>query len=434
MKRRGPTFFKPAKVAPKLWRDTLEIIDLSDDGRGIARRAGKAVFVRGALNGERVEARSENVSSRYDEAAVISVLEPASVRVQARCRHYDNCGGCQLQHLSAEAQQAHKDQRFAGLLSRLAHDVERTQAPIVGDSWHYRHRIRLHFSIHKRQLALGFRAAKSHRITEVPGCQVLRPALTTCLQQIYKHKSALLKLRSGMLMLAESDSGAVSAHLVLDRRPTQTVMAGFLSEFCMPVMGISAAGETLWTAEDQTKNLYPGQGWHFQPQDFSQVNPEINTAIVAQLSAWLAAQPEDNVVDAFSGLGNFSLALAASGAAITGIELDSAMVVRARENAQVWPKLQFIQGDLFSDAYRLPKNTTKLVLDPPRAGAAALCRTLADSRVERIVYVSCDPATLERDAGILLSAGYQLRETRWADMFPQSYHMELLCLFERAPV
>ncbi len=434
MKRQGPKFFKPAKVAPKLWRDTLEIVDLSDDGRGIARRAGKAVFVRGALAGERVVARCEKVSSRYDEAIVVSVEKAAAERVHARCSHYDHCGGCQLQHLSEEAQREHKTQRFAAMLARLGSDTSVIQPALIGNSWHYRHRIRLHFAVSKGGLEVGFRAAQSHRITEVPECQVLRPALTVSLLNLYKHKAALTKLRSGMLMLAESDSGQVSAHVVLDRLPTQTVIKGFLSEFCIPVTGISAKGEKLWASDEPITNLYPGQAWHFLPEDFSQVNPEINTAIVEQVSSWLDLEPRDNVLDAFSGLGNFSLALAASGAAIHGVELDPAMVARAQESARAWPQLNFVQGDLFSTSYGLPKNITTLVLDPPRAGAAALCRSLAESRVERIVYVSCDPSTLERDANILLAGGYQLREARWADMFPQSFHMESLCLFERIPV
>lgn len=436
MKQRGPRLFKPSKATPKPWRDTLDVVDLCDDGRGLARRGGKAVFVRGALTGERVDARSERIGGRYDEALAKTILSPAPERVEPRCRHYAHCGGCQLQHLGENAQRAHKSQRFAAMISRLGVDAACIKPPLTGQSWHYRHRLRLHFALNKGRIELGFRASKSHQITEVPDCQVLRPALSAALAQLYEHSAPLQPLRAGMLMLAESEGGGVSAHLALDRRPSQTVLKEFLSRFAVAhdaisLAAVSVAGETLWEAEPEhlSAGLYPGQSWRFRPDDFTQVNPNINAAIVHQVCHWLAADTDDQVLDAFAGLGNFSLALAESGVTITGVEADAGMVQRAADNAQSWPRLRFIQGDLFSDAYRLPANINKLVLDPPRAGAASLCKVLAGRALERVVYVSCDPATLERDAAILLAGGYALSEARWADMFPQSYHMESLCLF-----
>ena len=434
MKRRGPKLFTPAKADQKPWRDRLDIVDLCDDGRGLARRSGKAVFVRGGLPGEEVDARSERIGGRFDEAIVSGVLKASLHRIEPGCRHYEQCGGCQLQHLGADAQQAHKSRRFSALIERLGVGADAILPPLIAQPWHYRHRLRLHFAKSKGQFALGFRVAKSHRITEVPDCQVLRPALQASLAQLYCDTSALERMHSGMLMLAEAASGSVSAHLVLDRRPSQTAMSDFLANFPLAVSGISVAGQSLWQPEDQPDALYPGQNWRFRPDDFTQVNPDINSAIVEQVCRWLDAKAGDQVMDAFSGLGNFSLALAASGASITGIEQDAQMVARASANAQAWPLVRCVQGDLFSDAFRLPQGISSAVLDPPRAGAAALCRQLAISTVQRIVYVSCDPATLERDAAILLAGGYTLRQARWAEMFPQSYHMESLCLFERRRV
>lgn len=438
MKNRGPKLFKPAKAPYKPWQDTLDIVDACDDGRGLARRGGKAVFVRGALVGERVQARSERVGGRYDEAVATTIESSSVERVEPRCRHFSLCGGCQLQHMSEAGQQAHKARRFAGMLARLG-ATDAVQPPITGQSWHYRHRLRLHFSTHKGQFELGFRAPKSHNIIAVPGCQVLRPALTAALTGLYEHKQSLQPLRSGMLMLAEAADGRVSAHLTLDRQPGQSVLTRFLSGFSDAATGIflasiSTADGRLWESPEPPDSVYPGQNWQFRPDDFSQVNPEINSAMVNQVCAWLDVQTGDSVLDAFSGLGNFSLALATSGAALTGVELDAAMVERANSNAAAWPQLQFIQADLFDDSFCLPVGINKLVLDPPRAGAAALCRVVANSEIERLVYVSCDPATLERDAAILLAGGYALRAARWADMFPQSYHMESLCVFERRMV
>lgn len=438
MKSRGPKLFKPAKTTQKPWRDTLDILDLCDDGRGLGRRGGKAVFVRGALMGERVQARSERISGRYDEAVATQIDAPALERIEPRCRHFEQCGGCQLQHMSEQSQRDHKARRFSEMLSRLA-AIDAVRSPLTGQCWEYRHRLRLHFATHKGQLQLGFRASKSRNIVEVPGCQVLRPALTAALTRLYEHKQSLQALRSGMLMLAEAAEGSISAHLTLDRRPGQSVLNRFLAEFAnaatgIAVASISVSGERVWEHPEYPISVYPGQNWQFQPDDFSQANPEINSAMVNQVCAWLDAQTDDKVLDAFSGLGNFSLALAASGAAVTGIELDAAMVERAKANAATLKQLRFVQADLFSDSFRLPAGINKLVLDPPRAGAAALCRVLAQSGIERLVYVSCDPATLERDAAILLAGGYTLREARWADMFPQTYHMESLCLFERVVV
>lgn len=431
MKQRGPRHFKPEKTTPKGWRDTLDIVDLSDDGRGLARRAGKAVFVSGALTGEQVDARSLRIGGRYDEATTMAVLQRSPERATPQCRHYDDCGGCQLQHLTADAQRTHKSQRFAAAMSRLQRTGHDIHPPIAGQMWHYRHRIRLHFSVNQGEVKLGFRAAKSRRITEVPECQLTLPALSLALQKIYEDKTPLQKLHSGMLMLAEAEGGAVCAHLSLERQPTQTAVVEFVSVFPVPVSGIDYRGETLWTDENLAEGYYPGQRWRFRPDDFSQVNPEVNSAIVDTVCSWLAATKDDRVLDAFSGLGNFAMALAASGAHIRGVELDVGMTARAADNARDLPQLTFTQGDLFSESYPLPADINKLVLDPPRAGAAALCRQLAGSAVERIVYVSCDLATLERDAGILLAGGYTLSRALWADMFPQSYHIETLCLFER---
>ncbi len=432
MKRRGPRHFKPQKTSPKVWREALEIVDLTDDGRGLARRQGKAVFVPGALPDERIEARSVRIGGRYDEAELIQLLEGSPQRVLARCIHYEQCGGCQLQHLHTDAQIAHKAQRFAGMCSRLGFSADLIGQPLLGAAWHYRHRVRLHFAVKHGEVVMGFKVAKSHRITPVPECQVLRPNLAAAVQRLYKSQHVLRKLYAGSISLSEFDDGSVTAHVALDKRPSQMVQSELLTHFPLRVSALVCGQNQLWVDEMAEEGCYPGQRWRLRPDDFSQVNPEVNQLMLERVGDWLGTTPEDHILDAFSGLGNFSLMLAAAGAQVTAVEHDEAMVARAARNAAGWPRLCCEQDDLYSNGFRLPPGITKVLLDPPRAGADKFCRLLAQSAVQRLVYVSCDPATLERDAQILLEGGFQLREALWADMFPQSYHMESLMLFERS--
>lgn len=413
--------YKKAKPRPKQWQDELTITRLSDDGRGVAKRSGKVVFVERCLPGETVIARSYRTNKRFDEAELIAVTESSSQRIEPPCRHYNDCGGCQLQHMDVTAQREQKSRRFADMLSRL--DGPDPLPPIVGEAFGYRHRIRLAFE----KGHVGLKAARSHAIVPIPECLILRPALAEAMNTLYQHSESFSAVFRGEIELVEGQGGQVACALSLTKKPTAAALSRFLASFPLPVSLVVAGDEVLRFEEAEL--LYPDSDLRFEPSDFTQVNPDVNRQLLAQVGDWLALTQEDWLLDAFSGLGNFSLALAAQCGRVLGLESDAEMVVRARLSAPA--TVHFEQADLFDPKLSLPEGLNKAVIDPPRAGASALCEKLAAMPLQRIVYVSCDPATLERDARILMAGGFRLDAARWADMFPQTHHMESVLLFQR---
>lgn len=413
--------YKKDKARPQQWQDELTITRLSDDGRGVAKRSGKVVFVERCLPGETVTARSYRTGKRFDDAELIAVTEPSSQRVEPPCRHYNDCGGCQLQHMGITTQREYKTERFAAMLSRL--NGPEALPPIVGEAFGYRHRIRLAFEKGR----VGLKAARSHAIVPVPECLILRPALAGAMKTLYRHSESFSALFRGEIELVEGQGGQVACALSLTKKPTAAALSRFLASFPLPVSLIVVGDEVLRL--EAAELLYPDGDLRFEPSDFTQVNPDVNRQLLAQVGDWLALTQEDWLLDAFSGLGNFSLALAGQCGRVLGLESDAEMVARARLSAPA--TLRFEQADLFEPKLSLPEGLNKAVIDPPRAGASALCEKLAAMPLRRIVYVSCDPATLERDAGILMAGGYRLESARWVDMFPQTHHMESVLLFKR---
>ncbi|WP_372777632.1 class I SAM-dependent RNA methyltransferase [Litorivivens sp.] len=413
--------YKKDKARPQQWQDELTITRLSDDGRGVAKRSGKVVFVERCLPGETVTARSYRTGKRFDDAELIAVTEPSSQRVEPPCRHYNDCGGCQLQHMGITTQREYKTERFAAMLSRL--NGPEALPPIVGEAFGYRHRIRLAFEKGR----VGLKAARSHAIVPVPECLILRPALAGAMKTLYRHSESFSALFRGEIELVEGQGGQVACALSLTKKPTAAALSRFLASFPLPVSLIVVGDEVLRL--EAAELLYPDGDLRFEPSDFTQVNPDVNRQLLAQVGDWLALTQEDWLLDAFSGLGNFSLALAALCSRVLGLESDAEMVARARLSAPA--TVRFEQADLFEPKLSLPEGLNKAVIDPPRAGASALCEKLAAMPLRRIVYVSCDPATLERDAGILMAGGYRLESARWVDMFPQTHHMESVLLFKR---
>lgn len=424
--------FKPqnknAAKPQKKWRETLIVESLADDGRGVARRQGKVVFVDGALPGETVVAELAFSSKRFDVARLIEVVEKSPERVTPACEHYDACGGCQVQHLSESAQMQWKSERFANLLARLK--VESSQPPITGQMVEYRHRLRLFID----KSELGFRQRASHQLIAVPHCRVARPALAQALKSLYEHPEWLRLAYAGEVELVEDDQARVAALLRLAKKPTHAGLEKLKTAFPLDLLEVTFAGQAASPGASGSPELtYPGSDLRFCAGDFTQVNPAINHQLISQVMEWLTPQPDDEILDAFSGLGNFSIPLARAGARVTGLELDKTMVDRAAEQArqQGLNNLSYLERDLFAAGALSGLSATKAVFDPPRAGAKALCEALPASQVSRLVYVSCDPATLERDLTILLDSGFQILAARWADMFPQTSHMECLVLLTR---
>jgi 23S rRNA (uracil1939-C5)-methyltransferase len=430
----------PLQVGKK---QLLSIERLANDGRGIGFVDGRTWFVEGALPGERVEARLLAARSQIAEARIERVLEASAERRAEPCRHARACGGCTLQHLPAAGQLALKQRSLAEQLARVAGlQPEQWAAPLVGPDFAYRRRARLavRWDAREQRLDVGFRASASQAIVAIEECpvlveplQALLPALLQVLQQLAKPQAI------GHLELF---SGTAVAVLVRHTAPLseadQALLAGFAQQ----------QGVQLWLQGDgEPRPLEPNAAlgyrlasWDLElawrPGDFVQVNAPVNEAMIAQALDWLAPQPGERVLDLFCGLGNFALPLARSGASVVGVEGVATMVERARTNAvhNGLHGAHFHQADLskpLADAGWAREGFAAVLLDPPRDGALEVVRQMRALAAQRVLYVSCNPATLARDAAELASQGYRLVRAGLLDMFPQTAHAEAMALFER---
>jgi len=437
MAKKKPTtlrFFKPAAQAPMPSRAQREcVVDierLSAEGRGLGFWEGKPVFVAGALPGERVRARVHTDKREWREAELIEVQAPAPARAAAPCELFGRCGGCQLQMLPYAAQVAHKQQVLERLLAPFAASLQ-WQEPLLAEAFAYRHRARLSVG---RDAAgkplLGFKSAHSHDVVAVPACPVLDRRLQALLRQLPAWLEALphwQRIREIVIAVDAQDRLAMAC----DAQPPlaladRELLEGFAREADV------AYGKNL----EPLHYAIPGQhiDFLFLPKDFTQVNPAINDRLVTLCLQWLEPAPDDRIADFFCGLGNFSLALARRAGTVTGLESVAEMVARAGANAARLglDHARFQALDLFDETPALPPAINKAVLDPPRAGAKALCRQLASVKtLERVVYVSCNPQTLARDLAMLAEGGLLPRRAALVDMFPQTGHSEAVVLLSR---
>ncbi|WP_458526344.1 23S rRNA (uracil(1939)-C(5))-methyltransferase RlmD [Onishia taeanensis] len=431
----------------------VEILRLAHDGRGVARdAAGKTLFVDRALPGERVEVAVHKSRQRFDEAHVRQVLRAAPERVTPACPHFGVCGGCDLQHQALEAQRDHKRQVLVEQLSRQGLTLEAAPVLLAAEGLGYRRRARLGVKVDADgRPHLGFRARGSHHLIDMTACPVLVPALEALLVPLREQLARLEAPRQvGHLELIASDAGVC---LVVRQLRDQPADAKHWQAFAAThgvALGWLLGRETPrleWLTEvpDLHYGLKPAGAEHedarelvlgFAPGDFLQVNAGVNQRLVDTALAWLAPQAGERVLDCFAGVGNFSLALAARTGSVTGVEGNPLMVERLEANARRngLTNITARQADLSREAQARTLLTETewdlVVLDPPREGAEALSRRLAASRVSRILYVSCDPATLARDAAQLVAGGYRLTRAAIADMFAQTAHLEAVLLFE----
>lgn len=424
-------------------KQRLSVERLANDGRGIAFVEGRTWFIEGALAGEQVEARVLAARSQVVEARVERVLAGSAQRRAEPCPHARVCGGCTLQHLSASDQLELKQRSLAEQLSRVAGvEPEQWAAPLTSPEFGYRRRARLavRWEHKARRLDVGFRASASQDIVSIDQCPVLVQPLQTLLPALLAVLKALDKPQS--IGHVELFSGTAEAVLVRHTAP--------LSEVDQQRLAAFAEGQRvqLWLqGEGSAAPLQPAQAlgyrlarWDLQlewrPGDFVQVNEPVNEAMVAQALDWLAPVQNARVLDLFCGLGNFALPLARAGARVTGVEGVEAMVERARTNAEHngLENTHFYRADLskpLAEASWACEGFHAVLLDPPRDGAWEVVRQMATLGAERVVYVSCNPATLARDAAELIRQGYRLRRAGMLDMFPQTSHVEAMALFER---
>lgn len=432
---------KPRHTSPST-PVTLTVDRLSHDGRGIASRQGKTVFIRGALPGETVSAVLQRSTSRYDEYRLLAVETPSPERVTPPCPWVGQCGGCALQHAAPTLQQQLRQDTLAQQLRHFGQVTPGQWLPPLQDAHtHYRHRVK--FSVtHDRQgrAHIGFRERASHAMTEIDSCLLLMPGLNRALacarQWLAGHPLPSLQA----VEFALDDHGHLGVLFMLEQwLEAHDKVWQTLSTFATALQAHSWSGQsgrrrTCATPESPLHLVLPVQSIDlaYLPGDFTQVNPAVNRAMVSQALTLLAPGQDDHVLDYFCGIGNFSLPLAGVAGRVTGYELSQAMVERAGSNARVngLENADFQQADLFTQT-PVPASATLALIDPPREGAEQLCQALARTALRRIVYVSCNPSTLARDAGHLLRGGYKMQAAGQVDMFPHTSHSEAMAVFVR---
>ncbi|MGQ3890604.1 23S rRNA (uracil(1939)-C(5))-methyltransferase RlmD [Legionella sp. CNM-4043-24] len=430
---------------------TTVIDTISHDGRGIARIDGKATFIQGALPGETVTFKYIRVKKDYDEGVTLSVETPASNRVEPRCPHYHMCGGCSLQHLDENTQIHVKQSLLLDLLSRIGRvEPEQILEPLISDVWHYRNKARLSVRyVEKKQSTLvGFREKNNPRyITEITQCPVLNAKIDA---QIMTLRALIDSLETpadiAQIEVAAGDDDVAlmfrNMNPLTEKDEAALRRFGQATGFTLYLQPGGTDSVTLFYPEDAEPWLHyelPDEGvrFRFHPTDFTQVNAGLNRAMVARAMNLMDLQPDDVVLDLFCGLGNFSLPLARRCARVIGIEGSDTMVERASMNASLngISNTQFYCADLDRPdalaAFAI-QGVNKLLIDPPRSGALEIVRQIDKLKVERIVYVSCNPATLARDSDILVNQhGYRLISAGVMDMFPHTAHVESIALFEK---
>jgi 23S rRNA (uracil1939-C5)-methyltransferase len=441
----------------------VEIDSLDMEARGVGRAVaengtpGKVIFVDGALPGERVRYSSYRKKARFEQAQMVMLLRESVDRTRPRCPFFGTCGGCSMQHLDVRAQIAVKQRVLEDDLWHLGKmRAEVMFRPIHGPSWGYRYRARLtvRHVASKGGVLVGFHERKSSYVVDMTSCEVLPPAVSALLVPL-RALVGSLSIRDRLPQIELAIGGEVTALVLRILEPLNADDEAHIRAFA------DAHGVQFWAqpkGPDTAVPFYPTGSrlaytlpefdvtMPFRPTDFTQVNHQINRVLVARALSLLAPAASERVLDLFCGLGNFTLPLARRAAAVVGIEGSETLVQRAIDNARfngLSDKTSFVACNLFEMSavqLRALGRFDKFLIDPPREGALAVARALADiaqageadALPRRIVYVSCNPATLARDAGLLVhEAGYRLRGAGVVNMFPHTSHVESIALLER---
>ena len=437
-KRRGP----PRAPAE------LRIESLAQDGRGVAHLDGKAVFVAGGLPGERVRAAFTRAHRDYDEAEVEEVFEASPERVEPKCPHFGLCGGCSLQHMAPAAQIDAKQRALLDALQRIGGvHPDRVLEPLTAPVWGYRRKARLgvRYVPKKGRVLIGFRERQGRLLADLSRCEVLVPEVGERfgeLSELIDGLSVREQIPQIEVMAGDEAICLVFRHL----EPLAEADCERLTEFARATglyVALQPGGPDtiapLWPETQPLFYVQPDFGTRvdFRPGDFIQVNAPINRQMVVRALELLDIRQGEHVLELFSGLGNFTLPLLSRGTRVTAVEGDPAMTERAAQNvaANGFEAAEHHAADLMapdSAAPWLKRGYDKLLLDPPRSGAKEMLPHIGRIAAPRIVYVSCDPATLARDAGELVDAyGYRLEAAGVMDMFPHTAHVESIALFVR---
>ncbi|MGS3139411.1 23S rRNA (uracil(1939)-C(5))-methyltransferase RlmD [Aeromonas sanarellii] len=436
-------FFKPQKKSTQPQRIEFTIDSLDHHCVGVGRHQGKAIFVEGALPGERIQARIIDDKKHYAHGALQQVLTPAANRIAPFCDHYRECGGCSAQHLGEADQQAVKEAGLVSLFERLGNIQAPALDPVLtGESRAYRRvcRLAIKFDKNGRCTRVGFRRRQSNDLVEIAGCPVLAAPLSALIAPL---RDCLNRLKSqrelGHAELIQAEQGIMMLLRHMGR-PNEADRA-LLIEFAQAQgidLYLQAADDRIEPLRQQFALDYTldGLSLAFAPGDFIQVNGPINQRMVEQALAWLGATRDDKVLDLFCGIGNFTLPLARQAREVVGVEGELAMVARAEENARRngITNARFYKADLSGDIVGMSwarEGFDLVLLDPARPGALEVMSHVVALAPKRVVYVSCNPVTLARDSRVLVQGGYRLTRLGMLDMFPHTGHLESMALFER---
>jgi 23S rRNA (uracil1939-C5)-methyltransferase len=430
--------------------EVLTVESLDQEGRGVARRDGKAVFIEGALPGETVACTAHRTKASYEIAKLDRVIKESSSRVVPRCPHFGVCGGCSLQHLDARAQVAVKQRVLEDSLWHIGRVRPEQMLPAIhGPAWGYRHRARLAVRhVPKKGGALvGFHERKSSYVADMGSCEVLPRRMSDLIRPLRELVNVLsIRSRLPQIEVALGEEADVLVLRVLEPLlpPDVEALRAFADRhgvrLYLQTRGPDSAAPMSAADEGDVYYALPEFDLRigFSPTEFTQVNHAVNQVLVRRALALLDPQAGERIVDMFCGIGNFTLAIARRGAMVLGIEGSTELVRRATRNAELNAlsgAASFAAMDLYRlDAARLEKfgRFDRWLLDPPRDGAVELVKALPDDGPRRLVYVSCNPGTLARDAGLLTQArGYRLTAAGVVNMFPHTSHVEAIAVFDR---
>ena len=423
---------------------------LSHDGRGIATIEKKTTFISGALPGETVTYRINQKRSTYNEAALIDIIEPSPDRVTPPCQHFGVCGGCSLQHMSMDTQIQLKQQT---LIDQLKHFGQVTPAailpPLSAAALGYRRKARLgaKFVIKKDKMLVGFREKSSNYLADLERCVVLHPEVgerLTDLSQLIRTMDSYQHIPQIEVAMGDTDVALVFRHIEpLSQGDREKLISyGEKQHFHIYLQPNSPAQvEKIWPQDSTPRLTYtlPDENlsFLFHPLDFTQINLDINRLMVRQAITLLELASTDTVLDLFCGIGNFTLPIARHAHRVVGVEGGTEMVTRAHDNAKHnhIENTEFYAANLQApppDAPWMKTTYNKVLIDPPRTGAKEILPYLATCAPKRIVYVSCNPATLARDAGELVNQyGYKLTQVGIINMFPHTAHIEAMAVFDK---
>jgi len=425
------------------------ITSMSHDGKGVARIEDKATFIHGALPGETVMFRYISRKKKHDEGIAEEIVKASPDRVQAKCEHYGVCGGCSLQHMAPAAQIASKESILIDNLEHIGKvKSQEILPPLLNENpWQYRRKARLGVKNvpKKGKVLVGFRERGNSFIADLIHCHVLHPRIGELLPQLSKLVEGFsIKDRVPQVEMAMDDDRCVLIFRILDpmsEEDKQQLAAFSQAHNIVPYLQ-TGGPDTVVPLDGTGVDLYyelPSQNLSlgFLPGDFTQVNTEINRKMIDRAIEMLDVRAEDQILDLFCGVGNFTLPLAKHAGEVIGVEGDEGLVQRAHENAKRnnLTNVDFFTANLYEELAPeswLKRGFNKALLDPPRSGAQEILSLLPKMGIETILYISCYPGTLARDAGELVNEhGYKLVSAGVMDMFPHTSHVESIALFTR---